>query len=266
MAFIAVSESDGSFVGSTRNYSSNFPVSVPPNSAYYREMSSTNDTELTVLQNYIKDRMGGFKALQNVSQFTYNSPQYGQVSVVLNVYSYTNRDWYVYVVWPNSIFQKTVNDNVGVNIGVAAAVIIVSTLFALFLNIPITRNIYQLRQCFARIQRMDLDAPVIKKTLAAWFINYETNELRKSFESMLYTLRSFQKYVPPHIVQNLLEQRKEAQLSLENKLCTVMFLDIKDFTSHSERLSPQKLVMLMSEAFEGLSSVISSSGMCFDLY
>jgi energy-converting hydrogenase Eha subunit A len=123
--------------------------------------------------------------------------------------------------------MQQVNANTGINIGVAVAVIVVSIIVALLFNIPVSRSLYQIRACFARIQRMDLDAPIISKTMNAFFINYETAELKKSFQAMLSTLRSFQKYVPPHVVQQLLLNRKEAELGLEGEICTVMFIDIK---------------------------------------
>jgi adenylate cyclase len=75
---------------------------------------------------------------------------------------------------------------------------------------------------------------------------------------MLTMLKSFAKYVPKNVVDQLVHDNSEAQLGLTPSMCTIFFLDIKDFTKLSEELEPSKLVQLMSDAFEVLSAQVHS--------
>ena len=145
-----------------------------------------------------------------------------------------------------------------VNVGIALGVLLGSVLIALCLSIPVTRSINRIKDCFKQVRRMDLDAPVIAKTLKGRYVWYEPAELLSSFRSMLYTLKSFQKYVPSYVVYRLVHEGKEASLGLKPKSCSIMFLDLKDFTKFSEEMDAKVLVDMIGEIFESLSSVIQS--------
>jgi uncharacterized protein Veg len=99
-AFAVVCESDGSFVGSTLNYTEILTPSVPEDSAFYRSMAATNHTELRTLENVVLSN-GGWLSQYNTTRFTYTSPGNGRVTAIKNVYNYANRDWYVIVIYPN---------------------------------------------------------------------------------------------------------------------------------------------------------------------
>jgi class 3 adenylate cyclase len=48
-----------------------------------------------------------------------------------------------------------------------------------------------------------------------------------------------------------------AQLDLRTKEATFFFLDIVDFTAISQKLSPEELMIIMGEAMETLSEIIT---------
>jgi adenylate cyclase len=68
-----------------------------------------------------------------------------------------------------------------------------------------------------------------------------------SFESMKVGLRAFQKYVPVRLVRQLLEGRQEPALGGEVRTLTILFSDIKGFTSISERLAPLELARQLGD-------------------
>jgi len=67
---------------------------------------------------------------------------------------------------------------------------------------------------------------------------------------------AFQHYVAPSVINLLLRQPALLQLGGEEKELTVMFSDIRGFTSLSENLAPSVLVDLLNEYFSEMTEVI----------
>jgi class 3 adenylate cyclase len=83
--------------------------------------------------------------------------------------------------------------------------------------------------------------------------NDELGELTKGFQEMVSQLRlkehiqeTFGRFVDPRIVASLIEKTGDVGLAGERRKMTVMFSDIANFTTISERLSPQDLVTLLN--------------------
>ncbi len=69
----------------------------------------------------------------------------------------------------------------------------------------------------------------------------EVDELGAALNAMKRGLKSFKKYVPSDLVNDLLTLGKEASLGTEKKTVTIMFSDIVGFTGISEKLSSEDL-------------------------
>jgi adenylate cyclase len=80
------------------------------------------------------------------------------------------------------------------------------------------------------------------------------------------SLRSFQKYVPADLVRLLLSSGQEAKLGGENKIVTIYFCDLADFTAVSEKLTPQELVQHLSDYLGTFSAQILATGGTVDKY
>lgn len=78
----------------------------------------------------------------------------------------------------------------------------------------------------------------------------------------------FGKYLKPEIVSDLVNNPKEAMNSLKGTLreSTVLFADIRGFTSFCEHKTPQEVVNILNELFEEASEVIFSEGGMIDKY
>jgi adenylate cyclase len=77
---------------------------------------------------------------------------------------------------------------------------------------------------------------------------------------------SFGLYLPPTLVDRVLEQDKPPRLGGEMRSVTVMFSDIAQFTALSERLPPGELVALMNSYFSEMTAIIESEGGFVDKY
>lgn len=71
-----------------------------------------------------------------------------------------------------------------------------------------------------------------------------------------FLVKAFSSYVNPTIVKSIEKSTDEIKLGGVEVTATTLFLDIKDFTTISEKLSPQELVLLLNEFFHQLSEEI----------
>ena len=70
-----------------------------------------------------------------------------------------------------------------------------------------------------------------------------------TFSEKRYLKRAFQHYVPPAVVEDLVADAGKLQLGGEKRELTVLFSDIRGFTTLSEAMAPEELVKLMNEYF-----------------
>jgi adenylate cyclase len=77
---------------------------------------------------------------------------------------------------------------------------------------------------------------------------------------------AFQFYVTPAVVNEILKDPKALRLGGEQKVLTVLFSDIRGFTSISESLSPERLVHLLNEYLTEMTGVVFRYGGTLDKY
>ena len=101
----------------------------------------------------------------------------------------------------------------------------------------------------------------------------EVGRLTGSFNHMVGELRlkerikdTFGKYMDPRIVSNLLDHPEFAEPGGERREMTVMFIDLKGFTSISEKLAPDDLVHVINEFFGHMTEAISENSGVVDKF
>lgn len=77
---------------------------------------------------------------------------------------------------------------------------------------------------------------------------------------------TFSRYVSEPIVKELLKNPKAVKLGGEEREATVLFVDLADFTSISEQVEPETLVMLLNEFFTEMTDIIQGEGGIIDKY
>jgi adenylate cyclase len=84
----------------------------------------------------------------------------------------------------------------------------------------------------------------------------ERKRIRKAFES----------YVAPTVVQEMLKHPEQLRLGGERREITVLFTDIRGFTTMSEKLDPEALVKLLHDFLNPMSNIIINQGGTIDKY
>jgi adenylate cyclase len=89
---------------------------------------------------------------------------------------------------------------------------------------------------------------------------YEMRNLQASFTNLYGAVGSFSKFTPLEVVRHFLSLGREAQLGVTERNVTIFFSDIAGFTTICESTSPPQVLMLLSEYFERMVSIIVEEG------
>jgi adenylate cyclase len=138
---------------------------------------------------------------------------------------------------------------------VSALALLGALVLALLLSRVYSRPLRRLAAESERITQLDLgpSEPVRTHVL-------EAHQLADAQERMREALASFSRYVPTEVVRRLLHQGEAARLGGRVRDVTLLFTDIRGFTTISESLDPQVLTEHLAEYFDGLLTIIHRHG------
>ncbi len=112
----------------------------------------------------------------------------------------------------------------------------------------------------------ELDVVIVETALLATFL---VTILRKYFlhsERERLIRNMFQKYMSPELVARLMENPDSVKPGGERRILTVFFSDLANFTSMSEQLEPERLVVLINEYLSLMTEDIIRCGGYLDKY
>ncbi|NDV26866.1 adenylate/guanylate cyclase domain-containing protein [Desulfovibrio sp. JC010] len=125
----------------------------------------------------------------------------------------------------------------------------------------LSHPLIQLTRSVNNIRQFKLDTPIDVKSNIV-----EVRDLSNATETMRETLNSFGKYIPRPLVQSMIVNKIVPVLGGERKKLTFLFTDIKDFTSISETMTPEKLTGTITDYLKCMSRVILENGGTIDKY
>ncbi|MCZ6785665.1 MAG: hypothetical protein O7E54_00730 [Planctomycetota bacterium] len=110
-----------------------------------------------------------------------------------------------------------------------------------------------------RLQTLDLKDKIEVDTKLE-----EVGQLADSSERARSAIESFSLYVPTEVVRQLMQRGEAARIGGRAATLTIMFTDVRDFTSIAERMSPVDLTLHMGEYFEGMLDTLRGNGGTID--
>ncbi len=81
-----------------------------------------------------------------------------------------------------------------------------------------------------------------------------------------YTRRAFQQYVSPEVVDRIMQHPEALQFGGELRNLTVLFSDIRDFTTFTEKNDPQLVVQMLREYLTEMTRIVIEEGGTLDKY
>lgn len=93
----------------------------------------------------------------------------------------------------------------------------------------------------------------------------EIDRLFRSMSDMKTGLKAFSKYVPTSVVSQVIETGK-AEVGGERRELSLLMTDVTDFTTISEQLAPERVMVVMSEYFDRVVAPILAANGTLDKY
>jgi class 3 adenylate cyclase len=150
---------------------------------------------------------------------------------------------------------------------VTAIAAVLGFVFAMLVGSGITRPVMRLLEGTRKVEAGRLDGSITITT------QDEIGQLSAAFNRMIETLRhnqrvreTFGRYINPRIAEGLLEQPAIAATEGQRRIMTVMFCDMKGFTSLSEGVTPRGLVKIMNLYLSTMSEPINAQRGIIDKY
>ncbi|QPF82563.1 HAMP domain-containing protein [Bradyrhizobium genosp. L] len=150
---------------------------------------------------------------------------------------------------------------------VTAIAAVLGFMFAMLVGSGITRPVMRLLEGTKEVEAGRLDGAITITT------QDEIGQLSAAFNRMIETLRhnqrireTFGRYINPRIAEGLLDQPAIAATEGQRRVMTVVFCDMKGFTTLSEGVTPRGLVKIMNLYLSTMSEPIHAHRGIIDKY
>jgi len=143
-------------------------------------------------------------------------------------------------------FMKSVIRSTAVTIGLMVAAYY-ATVWAFYNNIF--------------MDMVPLETGILLSFIAVTVLKYLTEGREKR-----WLRKAFSQYLSPTVIEEIMEHPEKLQLGGEKREVTVMFSDIRGFTSLSEKLEPEQITNILNEYFTPMSEIIFRHNGTLDKY
>jgi adenylate cyclase len=107
---------------------------------------------------------------------------------------------------------------------------------------------------------------LISAVAAQTAITVETVKAHKRLAREEVARANYSRFMPEYVVKQLLDNPGSFRLGGVNQKITVLFADIRGFTSISEKENPEKVVGLLNKYFSAMTDIIFANGGTLDKY
>jgi class 3 adenylate cyclase len=143
-------------------------------------------------------------------------------------------------------------------LAILALAVIIGFLFSRSLN----RQVGRLALAADKLRRLETaDAPQLPDSRIR-----ELSNAAGAFNAMVQAMRWFETYLPKTLVLRLMEAGDSRAMVSEEREMTVMFTDIRGFSTLAEHMAPAEIADLLNEHFETLASAIEKTGGTVDKF
>lgn len=110
------------------------------------------------------------------------------------------------------------------------------------------------------------DLELISAVAAQTAVTVETIKAHKRLAREEVARANYSRFMPEYVVKQLLDNPDSFRLGGVNQKITVLFADIRGFTSFSEKENPERIVDVLNRYFTAMSEIIFAYGGTLDKY
>jgi adenylate cyclase len=171
------------------------------------------------------------------------------------------KDWKIGLIVPEDYFLGAIKKTNVISLLISLAILFVAILSARALARSISRPIELLTEETKKIKDLQLNEKVDIQSPVR-----EIQLMSEALSAMKTGLQAFEKYVPAGLVRQLIQTGEEARLGGQKRELTVLFSDVAGFTTISEGMPPEDLMLHLSEYFEELTRIVIAQKGTIDKY
>jgi len=129
----------------------------------------------------------------------------------------------------------------------------------LFCGLLFATHVFVAREMFVRYGLwLNMVYPLL--ALTATYVSITVYEFVSEQRERRRLRNAFGQYVASEVVESIVKDPDKLQLGGEEKVLTVLFSDLKGFTSYSERYTPQQMIELLSEYYARMTERVFACG------
>lgn len=159
------------------------------------------------------------------------------------------------VVVPMEDLVAQANRLLAHNLLIAAAFLIAGVAASVMLSRMVSRSLDRLADEARSIGDLDVSQ---KGVSHSWIT--EINTLASALAASRHAIGQFALYVPREVVRRIVNPEGRTLVNAKRQDVTVLFTDIRDFTTISEQHSPEEVVDILSAYFELLNTIAERNG------
>ena len=229
----------------------------------FREATQSSDPYVKEAATHLENRFGSFDNIQQSRQLTFVVDGERQFLEVLPFSDGFGLDWLIVVVVPESEFMGQIQLNTRITIVLCALALVIAMIVGTFLSRRLTNPILQLNTAVKDItaghwqQRAAFNRTDELGELAD-SINTMAAQIQQSFEQIEEQSHAFSRFFPPEYLRFLnTESVQEVKLGdYISKEMTVLFSDIRGFTSKAESMRPRQTFRFINTYLQRISPLV----------
>jgi class 3 adenylate cyclase/ABC-type nitrate/sulfonate/bicarbonate transport system substrate-binding protein len=169
--------------------------------------------------------------------------------------------WQVITLTPIDDFVGTLKATNRLIMVIIVILTMIELFFIYFASTRLSRPVENVAEQLQAIEGLRFDVPAARPSNIR-----EIARLESAASLLRNSLKSFSSFVPLDIVRQLIKSGIPLTLGVEPRFLTVFFSDLENFSTHSETLAPDDLLVQISTYLEQVSAAISEEGGTVDKF
>ncbi len=198
-----------------------------------------------------------------IDRFPFRSTINGEevIATFANFPDGLGQPWEVITLTPVDDFVGTLKATNRLIMAVIIILTLIELVFIFFASRRLSQPVESVSQQLQAIESLQFDLPASRPSNIR-----EIARLESAASLLRSSLKSFSSFVPLDVVRQLIKSGIPLTLGVEPRFLSIFFSDLENFSTHSETLAPNDLLVQISTYFEQVSGAIVEEGGTVDKF